>query len=312
VHIDQRMKKINPKSFLTAGVILCLLSGCATVIKKEDIFLEAQKIKAAAIEKPTPIVTVVPQELPPTVNPNLSTTPPTIQPIVLEPLPLPAQVKLSREETLVYRSKFLGIAIGEFTTMNKGKVTVNGRPAYCFEIDVKTLPFFSALFQTKDRYVSYLDAEKFVVLRHEEYIKSGTFLESSTDFDHLNHTALYKNFVTHKEKTVAIPEKIIDVISGGFYLRTIPLAIGDTQEVDLYADEKIYNFVGLIHSKIIVTMPSNTKQDAFLFKPYVFKDGKQITKISAEVYFATDEAKTPLRAILKTPLGNVTVVLIPN
>lgn len=286
------------------------LTGCTAVLKKEDIFLKAQKIKAAAV--PQSFKTIV------TIDSSTHAAPmPVSKPIIeppasLEPLPPLAQAKLAQEEKLVYKAKFLGIAIGDFILRNKGKAMLNERPAYCFEIEVETLPFFTLLFKPKDRYVSYMDPETFVALRHEEYIKSGTLLESATEFDYTKHIATYKNFITNEEKKFPIPDKLVDVISGAYYLRMIPLAVGDTQEVELFADGKIYNFVGLVHSKTMVNMPNGTTQEALFFKPYVFLNGKQIKKISAEIFFSTNEIKTPLRANLKTPLGNVSVILVED
>ena len=130
---------MNKEFILTSCLLLCFLPGCAPVIKKEDILLQARQIKAAAA--PEPARRVVPQA---------------------SPLPEP--------EKLVYKAKFLGITIGQFILINNGKTVLNGREAYCFELIVKTPLFFKKLFKPKDRYVSYMDAQKFVVLRHEEYV----------------------------------------------------------------------------------------------------------------------------------------------
>jgi len=222
---------------------------------------------------------------------------------------VPQAVPLPEHEKLVYKAKFLGITIGQFTLINNGRTIFNGQEAYRFELIVKTPLFFKKIFKPKDRYVSYLDAQKFVVLRHEEYITGGTILESAVDFDHKNHVASYKNFIDRREKTVKIPDRILDVLSGIFYLRMIPWELGDTAEISVYADEKIYDYIGLLHSKVTVDLPSLGRQEAYFLKPYVFLDGQQIKKISAEVLFSTAVPRKALRAVLKTPVGNVVVVL---
>lgn len=269
------------KRFIFIGcVLLYFLPGCTPVIKREDILLQARQIKATV--PPEPVKAFVPAYF-----------------------PLPDQ------EKLVYKAKYLGITIGQFIIINNGKTILNGREAYCFELIVKTLPFFANIFRTKDRYVSYLDAQEFVVLRHEEYVKGGTFLESAVDFDYKNHTASYKNFINQREEKVNIPDKILDVLSGGgFYLRMIPWELGDTVELKIYADQKIYDFIGLLHSKTAVNLPSYGRQEAHSLKPYVFLSDEQIKKISAEVFFSTTEPRKCLRAVLKAPLGSVSVVLV--
>lgn len=275
---------MNKALAFTAFLMLNFLLGCASTIKstvkEEDIFKEAQAIKAS---KPLEIKT------------------PTA--------PVPQFAILPDQEELVYKAKFLGIKIGEFVIINKGKAVLDGLPVYHFELLVKTPPFFNKIFKTKDRYVSYMDPQKYVVLRHEEYIKGGTFLESSVDFDYKNRVAIHKNFVGLKEETVPIPEKVLDILSGGFYLRMIPWELGDTIQIKIYADEKIYDYIGLLHSRTKIDLPPLGKQEAYFLKPFLFLDGKQITKISAEVFFSASEPRKPLRAILKTRFGSVHVVL---
>ena len=270
---------MNKRFIFIVGMLLCFLPGCTSVIKKEDILLQARQIKASV--PPEPVKALIP---------------------VYFPLP--------DQEKLVYKAKYLGITIGQFIIINNGKTMFSGREAYCFELIVKTLPFFAKIFKTKDRYVSYMDRQELVVLRHEEYVKGETFLESAVDFDYKNHTASYKNFTNLREKKVEIPDKILDVLSGGFYLRMIPWQLGDTVELKIYADEKIYDLLGLLHSKTAVNLPSYGRQEAHSLKPYVFLNEEQVKKISAEVFFSTPVPRTPMRAVLKTLLGSVSVVLV--
>ena len=54
-----------------------------------------------------------------------------------DPLPPPVQ------EKLVYSAKFFGLPVGAFIIQNNGKMMINGKEAYQFELTVKTLPFFA-------------------------------------------------------------------------------------------------------------------------------------------------------------------------
>lgn len=256
-------------------------SGCATVVKKEEILARACQIKAAAVK---------------------TATPETVK------ITVPKESIFSAKERLVYKARVFGIPIGEFIAVNKGLTDFNGRPAYCFELTVHTLPFFGDI---KDRYVAYIDADEFVVLRHEEYIKGkrGEILESAVDFDYQKGVAFYKNAVSKKEKQIAIPGKIHDIATGGFYLRTVPMAVGDTVELNVYADEKIYNYFGYLHSKTDVKVPGQGWQEAELLRSYLFLDGKPVKGISADVFLSTAEYRMPLRAVLRTFFGSISVVL---
>ncbi len=286
--------------FLIGFLSFLLIIGCASVLKKEDILLEAQKIKAT-LPKQEPQIPVVEH------NATALLEPPAAS-IESSALALAAE-KMPEQEKLIFKAKYLGLTIGEFITINNGKTILNGQDVYCFEMISKTMPFFTALFGAKDRYVSYMDAKKFVVLRHEEYVKGGVILESTVDFDYANCKAHYKNHLNGQVKELAIPKRLLDVLSGGFYLRMMPWSLGDTSEFDLYADDTIYNFIGLLSASKQIILADNTVHESYLLKPYVFSNGKQLKKVSAEVFFSASGSKRPLHAILKTPLGNVSVEL---
>ncbi len=99
-------------------------------------------------------------------------------------------------------------------------------------------------------------------------------------------------------------------ISGGFYLRTVPMELGDTVELNLYFDQQVYNFIGLLNAKTTINLPDHGKLPVEQFKPYAFLNGKRIKKASAEVFFSTQPSRKPLRAILKAPVGSVSVTLV--
>jgi hypothetical protein len=300
------------KSFLYYLLMACLpylLIGCVSApIEKEDIFVQARQIKAEQVLKPEePVREIIPpQPAVQTTTPVLetqNTTPPEIIPESVVYLPL------QTPERLVYKAKFLNFPIGKFIIENKGKTTWNGREAWQFEITVKTAPFYAKIFKTRARYVSYMDAETMRVLRHEEYIKDGTVLEAFVDFDYANHQAIHKDIILNTEDTIAIPDQVHDILTGGFYLRMLPLEIGDTAEIKVYADSKLYDCVALMRSKTTVFVPGRGRQDVHFLKPYLFLDGKEIKKISADVFMSTDTPKKSIHSTLKTRFGSVHVVL---
>lgn len=270
---------MRKRFILIALSMLCLLPQCKSVVKKEDIKTQAEQIKASVPQEPRPAIA------------------------------LPIYYPLPESERLVYKAKFLGLSIGKFILINHGKESLKGREVYRFELIVKTSAFFTKLFKARDRYVSYMDTQKFRIVRHEEFIKDGTVLESVVDFDYDQHVAIYKNLIKPHEEKVEIPDQILDVMSGGYYLRMIPWQLGDTFELKIYADQKIYDFMGLFESQTSINLPPHGKQEIDFFVPYLFLNDSQIKEVSAEVLFSRTVPRKSLRAILKTILGNVSVVL---
>lgn len=275
-----------PKAkLLICSLALCCLTSCTTVINKEDILSQAKQIKAAAT------------------NASLKSLP------AVSPKPETAQDFLSKKEKLTFKAKYLGFTVGELFLINNGKQIQNGKEMYCFELIAKTQAFFAAIFKIKDRYISYMDPKTLNVVHYEEYGQNGKVLESTVDFDYENHQAFYKNQITGELRKIEIPSKMLDVLSGSYYLRSITWSLGDMAEFNLYTDDKVYNFIGLLFSQTQITIPKRSQQNAYLLKPYMFIDGQQITKVSTEVFFSTSETKKPLQALLKTPSGNVLLML---
>lgn len=275
-----------PKAkILICSLALCCLASCTTVINKEDILSQAKQIKAAATTA------------------TLKTLP------AVFPKPESAQDFLSKKEELTFKARYLGFTVGELSLINNGKHIQNGKELYSFELISKTQAFFAAIFKIKDRYISYMDPETLNVVRYEEYGPNGKELESTVDFDYQNHQALYKNLKTGEARKIEIPDKMLDVLSGSYYLRSIAWSLGDMAEFNLYTDDKVYNFIGLLFSQTQINIPKHSQQNAYLLKPYMFIDNQQITKISTEVFFSTSGTQKPLQALLKTPSGNVSLML---
>jgi hypothetical protein len=81
-------------------------------------------------------------------------------------------------------------------------------------------------------------------------------------------------------------------------------------ELNIYADEIIYNFIGLVRSKTILNLPVYGRKNAYMLKPYLFEKGVQVKNLSAESFFSTTVPRTPLRAVINTFLGGVSVALV--
>jgi hypothetical protein len=208
-------------------------------------------------------------------------------------------------EKLSYDVKWMGLRVGTLTTSILGIRDYNGRPAYVLEATMKTNKFLSKIYKIEDRFVSYMDSEKLYTLRSEVYRKEGKYRKDAViEFDQENHKAHFKNFVDNTEKDFEIPLAAHDILSAYYHLMLLPLKLGDRVQYYVTNNEKNYQFVGFIHSKVSIRMPVLGKKEteAFLLLPNAKLKGEALEKGSASAYFSCEKRRIPLLATVKGPV----------
>ena len=94
------------------------------------------------------------------------------------------------------------------------------------DIRARTNDFFSKFFEVRDRYESYMDTTELYSLRYEKHIREGKFKrDEAVDFDQSAHRA------TYKDKVVPIPPRSQDVLSALYYIRALPLEVGQWAQI---------------------------------------------------------------------------------
>jgi len=206
---------------------------------------------------------------------------------------------LPTNEKLTYDIKWLGISIGTLTTSIKGIEKINGRDAYSLEALFKTNSFCSKIYPVEDRYVSYIDKEKFYTLRHEVYRREGKYKKDAiTDFDQVNGKAHFRNLLDKTEKVFDIPTKVQDFLSAYYLCRFIPFKkAGDRVRCNISNNENNYQVVVFVKSESHITLVSGKKK-ALLVQPYILLGGEKIKEGSALGYYACDDSHLFLGAIL--------------
>lgn len=221
--------------------------------------------------------------------------------------------RLPEYEKLIYQVKWLGIPIGTLTTSIKGIANFKGRDAYLLEATMKTNAFLSKIYKIDDRFVSYMDVEKMYTLRHEVYRRDGSYKKDAvTEFDQLNHTAYFENFLDKSEKNFQIPPGVHDVLTAYYYFMLLPINVGDRVEYNVCNNESNYKFYGVINSKVQLRVPAlgKKKQIAVLIRPFATLKGKKVEKGKIEAYFSLAKKRIPLYVVIKGPIfTEVTVTL---
>lgn len=210
---------------------------------------------------------------------------------------------LPEYEKLSYTVRWLGIPVGTITASINGIKQINGRQAYEIELAARTNSFCSAIYKIDDRFVSYMDAEKFHTLRHEVYRKEGRYKKDAvTDFDYMAKKACFRNLLDKSEKVFDIPAGLQDTLSACYYFRLLSVDMGARVGYPVCNNEVVYELFGVVESKRHVRVSCIGDVPAFYIQPYARIREEDVKKGKVSGYFSADSKRIPLLAVVQAPV----------
>jgi len=212
-------------------------------------------------------------------------------------------------ERLVYEIRWLGAVVGEVVSTVKGIEDINGHAAYVVELTAKTNDFCSKIYRIDDKYVSYIDREKLITLKHIAKRSEGRYRKDAvTVFDQFNHKAYFENHTDNTKKVFDIPENVQDTLSAVYYFRTADIKIGDKIYYKVVNNEEPYDFFALVKNKVFVATEKGKNYETFYVEPYASLKGQRYKKGKASGYVSTDDLRIPVLGVIKAPLFTKLIV----
>lgn len=222
-----------------------------------------------------------------------------------------AATSLPVGERLTYNVSWIGITVGQVTSTIEGIQEINGRKAYRIELVAKTNKLCSIIYPVNSKYISYMDVEDLVTLRHEVSRREGRFKKDAiTDFDQENHQAYFINLLDKSEKSFSIPLQVQDTLTAVYYFRTVNADVDEKINYEVVSSEKVYSLYGLIEKKEFIRLRGLGTFESFLVLPYAKLGEDEFKRARLCGYFSTDPSRIPLVGIVKGPIfTKVTVSL---
>ncbi|HEU4365711.1 MAG TPA: DUF3108 domain-containing protein [Candidatus Krumholzibacteria bacterium] len=215
----------------------------------------------------------------------------------------PARVGFGVGEKLVFSVQYGLITAGEATLEVRNLATIRERPCYRIVSDARTNDFFSKFYQVRDRYESYMDTTELYSLHYEKHIREGKFKRDEVvEFDQSGHRAIYK------DKVVPIPPMAHDVLSALYFVRTLPLEVGQSVAIANHIDGKNYPLIVKVHGRERVKVDAG-EFDCLVVEPILRGPGVFTQKGRLTVWLTDDEIRMPVLMKSKVVIGHVAAIL---
>lgn len=193
--------------------------------------------------------------------------------------------------------------------------TMNGRPTYHIVSDANSSGVVDAFYHVQDRNEAWLDASSLLTIRYEKHIHEGKYRIDETDqLDQPLHRYVVHSYRIDKNRYESkqgnLPPDIMDVLGSLYYVRTLPMAVGQSYTIDVFNGEKVWPLVVKIAKREKVKVPAG-KFDCFLVEPFLREPGIFVAKgKKLEVWMTADARHMPVRMRSEVFIGHVSAELV--
>jgi hypothetical protein len=209
-------------------------------------------------------------------------------------------------ETLVYTIAWLKIEGGGMTLKTSKETTSDGIPMHRITLTATSNEYVSKFYPVRDLYESWVDARDFQPLRFEKHAREGHY-----ESDEVEEFDLAKRVGSWRDDRTPLPDRIQDIISSFYFLRSQPLAVGTDVRVDMFSRGKVYKLKAAVLEKEKVETEAGTF-DAFKVQPQLRESetAEDHNRGRLFLWFSDDERRLPVMAKTVMPVvGSVTARL---
>lgn len=207
-------------------------------------------------------------------------------------------------EKMVFSIGYGVVDAGEATVEIIGLTEYQGKTCYQFQSKANSNRFFSSIYKVRDKIVSYMDVETLYSRYFYKRLREGDYKKSvEISFDHENELAKYAN---GNEYPAA--RGVQDVLSAGYFVRTLDLAEDTDFDVPAHSSRKTYDLKVFVRGKEKVTVAAGTF-DCFVVEPIMQGEGLFKHEGKLTIYLSDDKYRVPVLIKTKVPVGSITIEL---
>jgi hypothetical protein len=207
-------------------------------------------------------------------------------------------------EHLVFDIAYKFVVAGTATMSIPDTQWVHGRPCYHVVTTATSSKFFDTFFKVRDRVETFIDMEGLFPWKFEKHIREGKYrADRYVEYDQFNHIAIH-----NQKDTLVVPPYVQGILSSFYYVRTVPLEVRKSFDIDNYGDGKLYPLRVLVHRKMRVEVPAGVF-DCIVVEPVLRSEGIFNQKGRLAIWLTDDERRIPVLMKSKVLVGSIDVRL---
>ena len=220
---------------------------------------------------------------------------------------------ISKDETIKMRVSYLGLGMGSMMMKSGKKVFVGDQEAFSFEARLKTAAFYSYIYELDDRLFAQVLTKEFLPLRYSLIQReSKKDIDDIQLFDREKKILYYryrryrkdKDTLTKKSEDIFIPKYSLDPFSLLYFVRGLPLAVGDKYEFPVVTRDKMWVFkFRVVASEEIDTIQG--KKQALKIDADIEQEGAFIKKGQLSLWFGADPGHILWQFRVGTKIGSI-------
>ena len=206
-------------------------------------------------------------------------------------------------ERLIYNVSFTGITAGQASLEIVNDTLVNNYHQLHIRFNAKTTYPFSLIYTIDDQVDTWLDSRSLYTRKMTKKIRERNYKKNShTIIDYDQSIAITNG------DTVIVDQFLYDSYSLFYYLRTIPLTIGETIDITAFDGKKITPFQVITKTKEIINTMAGTFS-CLAVKP--FREGTTLLKNKGDmmIWFSDDKNRLPIQIRIKLKYGSMLLKL---
>ncbi|MEE9167979.1 MAG: DUF3108 domain-containing protein [Candidatus Neomarinimicrobiota bacterium] len=221
------------------------------------------------------------------------------------PLTLPGQGTLPFQvgETLHYDSNLNFVRAGTAKLQVLALESVDDVPAYHILFTMSTNSILDHIFKIRDRVETWIDAEDLYTLRFNKQVREGR---------HRYRFSANMNYedsvVTTGDESFKFDHELRDPYSLLYYLRTLPLKVGDEFSFVTFDNNQFMDIHLTVHRKERIDVRAG-EFDCFVVEP--FREGRPLLKNKADmtIWLSDDHLRLPVKVVSKAVFGSIILKL---
>jgi len=206
-------------------------------------------------------------------------------------------------EKLTYSLKFNVLSVGTGYLSVEPTESINGIQAHHFRFEAKTGRLADRIFRIRDKIDIWVNKQDLSTLKITKKIREGKYHRDYTtviDYD--------KSVAITNSKSIKINGSVRDPYSLLYYLRTIPLEIGQIIDFTTFDKNKLMDFQVIVEGKETVETPIGNFP-CLVVTP--FREGKSLLKDEGDmkIWFSDNTFRIPVQIKIKLNYGSMTLLL---